>query len=505
MSDSLSTFFSLSSCSSSPFFPLLALLVIFIFIFIIKRRQSKPKLNLPPGKMGWPFIGESIGYLRPYSATTVGEYMDQHIARYGKIFKSKLFGEPAIVSADAGLNKFILQNDGKLFQVSYPSSLGGILGKWSMLVLVGDMHRDMRAISLNFLSQARLKAHLLKDVEKHSLIVLNSWKHNSTFSAQDEAKRFTFNFMAKHILSLDPGNVETEHIKDMYANFMKGVVSVPLNLPGTAYRKALKSRNTILKFIEGKSNERVGKIEGGNGTWEEDDLLGWVLKNSKLSTEQILDLVLSLLFAGHETSSIAISLAIYFLPGCPQAIEQLREEHREIARAKKQVGNVELTWDDYKRMEFTHCVVNETLRLGNVVRYLHRKALKDIQYKGYDIPCGWKVLPVIAAPHLDPSLFDQPQQFNPWRWQNNGGRGNCSSSKGNSANTVSNNLFSPFGGGPRLCAGAELAKIEMAIFIHHLVLKYDWELASSDEPYVYPFVDFPKGLPITVKTHSYLS
>jgi len=37
--------------------------------------------------------------------------------------------------------------------------------------------------------------------------------------------------------------------------------------------------------------------------------------------------------------------------------------------------------------------------------------------KGYDIPCGWKVLPVIAAVHLDPLLFDQPQHFNPWRWQ----------------------------------------------------------------------------------------
>jgi len=37
--------------------------------------------------------------------------------------------------------------------------------------------------------------------------------------------------------------------------------------------------------------------------------------------------------------------------------------------------------------------------------------------KGYDIPCGWKVLPVISAPHLDSESFDQPNQFNPWRWQ----------------------------------------------------------------------------------------
>ncbi|KAG5069786.1 hypothetical protein AAZX31_01G162600 [Glycine max] len=490
MSDSLLTFYSLSA--------ILALLPIFIFI-LIKRKQSKPRLNLPPGNMGWPFLGETIGYLKPYSATTIGEFMEQHIARYGTIYKSKLFGEPAIVSADAGLNRFILQNEGKLFECSYPRSIGGILGKWSMLVLVGDMHRDMRVISLNFLSHARLRTHLLKEVEKQSLLVLNSWSQNSIFSAQDEAKKFTFNLMAKHIMSMDPGDIETEQLKKEYVTFMKGVVSAPLNLPGTAYRKALKSRSIILKFIEGKMEERVRRIQEGNESLEEDDLLNWVLKHSNLSTEQILDLILSLLFAGHETSSVAIALAIYFLPGSPQAIQQLREEHREIARAKKQTGEVELTWDDYKRMEFTHCVVNETLRLGNVVRFLHRKAVKDVSYKGYDIPCGWKVLPVIAAVHLDPSLFDQPQHFNPWRWQNNGSRGGSCSSK----NTANNN-FLPFGGGPRLCAGSELAKLEMAVFIHHLILNYHWELADTDQAFAYPFVDFPKGLPIRVQAHSLL-
>ncbi|XP_024627507.1 cytochrome P450 90B1 [Medicago truncatula] len=464
-----------------------------IFIFI---KRKKTRYNLPPGKMGWPFIGETIGYLKPYTATTMGEFMENHIARYGTIYKSNLFGGPAIVSADAELNRFILQNDGKLFECSYPKSIGGILGKWSMLVLVGDMHREMRNISLNFMSYARLKTHFLKDMEKHTLFVLSSWKENCTFSAQDEAKKFTFNLMAKQIMSLDPGNLETEQLKKEYVCFMKGVVSAPLNLPGTAYRKALKSRNNILKFIEGKMEERVKRNQEGKKGMEENDLLNWVLKHSNLSTEQILDLILSLLFAGHETSSVAIALAIYFLPSCPQAIQQLREEHREIARSKKKAGEVELTWDDYKRMEFTHCVVNETLRLGNVVRFLHRKAIKDVHYKGYDIPCGWKVLPVISAVHLDPSNFDQPQHFNPWRWQVSSKSGNCAS--------MSNNNFMPFGGGPRLCAGLELAKLEMAVFIHHIILKYNWDMVDVDQPIVYPFVDFPKGLPIRVQSQATL-
>ncbi|CAL5444369.1 unnamed protein product [Camellia sinensis] len=275
------------------------------------------------GNMGWPFFGETIGYLKPYSATTIGEFMEQHISRFGKIYKSHLFGEPTIVSADAGLNKFILQNEGRLFECSYPRSIGGILGKWSMLVLVGDMHRDMRIISLNFLSNARLKTHLLPEVEKQTLLVLSSWKDNSTFCAQDEAKKFTFNLMAKHIMSLDPGKQETEELKKEYITFMKGVVSPPLNLPGTPYRKALKSRSTILKFIEEKMEERMEKMGEKTENLEDDDLLGWALKHSNLSKEQILDLVLSLLFAGHETSSVSIALAIYFLQDSPNVVQQL--------------------------------------------------------------------------------------------------------------------------------------------------------------------------------------
>ncbi|XP_038877545.1 cytochrome P450 90B1 [Benincasa hispida] len=473
-----------------------SLLALFLFLILLRRKRNAVHLDLPPGSMGWPFLGETIGYLRPYSATTIGAFMENHIKRYGKVYKSNLFGETTVVSADAGLNRYILQNEGRLFECSYPRSIGGILGKWSMLVTVGDMHRDMRMISLNFLSQSRLKNYLLKEVENQTLLVLRSWKDSSTFLAQDEAKKFTFNLMAKHIMSLDPWKLETEMLKKEYVTFMKGVISPPLNLPGTPYRRALKSRSTILKFIERKMEERKLKMESDGGDYEDDDLLGWALKHSNLSTEQILDLILSLLFAGHETSSVAIALAIFFLSGSSAAVQQLTEEHLGIARDNKRLGKTELDWEDYKKMEFTQNVINETLRLGNVVRFLHRKALKDVRYRGYFIPRGWKVLPVISAAHLDPLVFDQPHHFNPWRWQQMNG-----SSLGNPSTTITNN-FMPFGGGPRLCTGSELAKLEMAIFIHHLVLNYQWELVGSDQAFAYPFVDFPKGLPIRVRHHT---
>lgn len=88
-----------------------------------------------------------------------------------------------------------MQNEGRLFECSYPSSIGGILGKWSMLVLVGDMHRNMRMISLNFMSNARLRTCLLPEVEIHALQVIGSWKMGSTVFAQEEAKKVKLNIV----------------------------------------------------------------------------------------------------------------------------------------------------------------------------------------------------------------------------------------------------------------------------------------------------------------------
>ena len=114
-----------------------------------------------------------------------------YFCRYGKIFKSSLFGEATIVSADARFNKFILNNEGNMFELSYPKNFSEIVGKSSILNMRGDLHRDTRAIVVSSVSNAILRSTMLKRMEKQALLVLNSWKQkrNLKFSAHKEVRK----------------------------------------------------------------------------------------------------------------------------------------------------------------------------------------------------------------------------------------------------------------------------------------------------------------------------
>lgn len=109
--------------------------------------------------------------------------------RYGRIFRMNLLGKPTIVSTDPEFNRFILQSEGRLFENSCPTSIAEIMGRWSMLALAGDIHREMRSIAVNFMSNIKLRTYFLPDVDAQAVKILDSWKEGSTFSAQEEGKK----------------------------------------------------------------------------------------------------------------------------------------------------------------------------------------------------------------------------------------------------------------------------------------------------------------------------
>ncbi|XP_007049443.2 PREDICTED: cytochrome P450 724B1 [Theobroma cacao] len=433
---------------------------------------------VPKGTFGWPLLGETYSFLKPHSSNSVGAFLQDHCSRYGKVFRSHLFFSPTVVSCDPELNYFILQNEGKLFECSYPKPIHGILGKVSMLVAVGDTHKRLRNVALSLVSISKSKPEFLNDIESIAIQILDSWKDKPKVIFCEEARKFTFNVIVKQVLGLTPQEPETSKILEDFLTFMRGLISLPLYIPGTPYARAVQARSRISSSVKAIIEERRRNPENSK---KRSDFLEILLSIDALSEDEKVSFVLDSLLGGYETTSLLVSMVVHFLTHSPTALQQLKQEHQNI-RSRKQ-NDDHLDWEDYKKMEFTQIVINEALRYGNIVKFVHRKALKDVKFRGYLIPSGWKVLPVFTAVHLDPSLHENAPQFHPWRWESQDPM--CKK-------------FTPFGGGSRCCPGSDLAKVEVAFFLHHLVQNFRWKAEDEDQPMAYPYVEFQRGLVLNV-------
>ncbi|NP_001316953.1 cytochrome P450 90A1 [Gossypium arboreum] len=448
--------------------------------FLLHRSSRHRRLRLPPGNLGLPLVGETLQLIAAYKTENPEPFIDERVRRYGSIFTTHVFGEPTVFSAEPETNRFILQNEGKLFECSYPGSISNLLGKHSLLLMKGSLHKKMHSLTMSFANSSIIKDHLLVDIDRLIRLNLDSW--TDRVFLMEEAKKITFELTVKQLMSYDPGEW-SESLRKEYLLVIEGFFTVPLPLFSTTYRRAIKARTKVAEALSLIVRERRKEYE--RGAKKNDMLAALLAGDDKFSDEQIVDFLVALLVAGYETTSTIMTLAVKFLTETPLALAQLKEEHEGI-RAKKSESEA-LQWSDYKSMPFTQCVVNETLRVANIISGVFRRAMTDINIKGYTIPKGWRVFASFRAVHLDHNQFKDARTFNPWRWQSNSGI------------SCPRHVFTPFGGGPRLCPGYELARVELSVFLHHLVTRFSWEPAEEDKLVFFPTTRTQKRYPINVR------
>ncbi|KAG7018290.1 3-epi-6-deoxocathasterone 23-monooxygenase, partial [Cucurbita argyrosperma subsp. argyrosperma] len=408
-------------------------------IIVILKASSSSKPSLPDGSLGLLFVGETLHFVSSAYSHRPDSFMDTRRRRYGKVFKSHLFGSPTIVSTDAEVNRFVLQSDAKAFVTSYPKSVTDLMGKASILLINGPLHRRIHGLIGAFFKSPHLKAQLTIDMQKFLQKSMSTWsssQHNP-IHIQDEAK---------NDLTLSASAVERakQSIKNMFNMGAK--------------RKMVKLVEEIIEGKRKKMNENLSNNRVPN------DVVDILLNDGshQVTDELIADNIIDMMIPGQDSVPILITLAIKYLSDCPLALQRLVEENMELKRLKTQLGEP-LKWTDYLSLPFTQNVrvITETLRMGNIITGVMRKAVKDVEIKGYLIPKGWCVLVYFRSVHVDEEHFESPYHFNPWRWQDK---------DSNSLN------FTPFGGGQRLCPGLELARLETSIFLHHFVTEFSGEL-----------------------------
>ncbi|CAJ2646489.1 unnamed protein product [Trifolium pratense] len=463
--------------------------------WIVKKESNikvRKGIKIPKGNAGWPLVGETLEFIASGYSSHPVTFFENRKSIYGNVFKSNILGSNIIVSTDSEVNKVILQNQGNTFVPAYPKSIRELMGEHSILELNGNMHKKLHSLILVFLKSPQFKAQITRDIEQTVKQCLASWTHKTIY-VQDEVKKITFTILIKVLMSVGPGE-DLELLRTDFGEFIKGLICLPIKFPGTRLYKSLKAKERMMKIVRRIVDERKKLMMNNNA--EDQCILDALLRDNKgelsssnpsssLALERICQNIIVMMIPGEETLATAMTLALKFLSDTPLVLTKLMEEHMELKKLKAAGCSNDYTWTDYMALPFTQNVISETLRMAHVVNGIWRKALKDVEIKGYLIPKGWCVMASLTSVHLDANNYENPFKFDPWRWEK-------------IEAVTSNNCFTPFGGGQRLCPGLDLSRVELSIFLHHLVTTHRW-VAERDEIIYFPIVKMKKKLPIRVQ------
>ncbi|PIN18635.1 Cytochrome P450 CYP4/CYP19/CYP26 subfamily [Handroanthus impetiginosus] len=466
----------------------LALLVLLLFIVLNGKPRNKG-LNLPPGSYGWPILGETMEFLRTRNDGVPEKFVKERMVKYEtQVFKTSLLGESMAVLCGPAGNKFLFSNENKLVTVWWPSSVRKLLGK-CIATTGGIEGMKMRKLVSYFVSPDAFTKLYIKTMDIVSQQhIKTQWQGKEELRVFPAIKLYMFELACRLFVSIeDPVEIKKQR-RDKLQKHPR-TVSIPLDFPGTRFYKASRATAAIKRELQMIVRQRREVLEQKTPLASQ-DLLSHLLvcpdEDGKFMSESvIINNILLLLFAGHDTSSSLITILIKTLAEYPQVYEKVLAEQKEIA-SSKEPGEF-LQWDDIQKMRYSWSVVCETMRLWPPVIGAFREALVDINYGGYNIPKGWKFYLNVPLTHGDSSFFPDNTKFEPSRFD---GAGPIPYS------------FVPFGGGPRMCLGKELARLEILTFLHNIILRFRWNLLIPGEKITCDPIPAPvKGLPIRLHPH----
>lgn len=200
-----------------------------------------------------------------------------------------------------------------------------------------------------------------------------------------------------------------------------------------------------------------------------------------LSDLDICNDLIAFIFAGHDTTATTLAFTLWTLGRYPEIQNRVAEE----------VATIEdrpLTPADVSQLGYTGQVISEALRLCPPVPIAGRAATRDISVDGYRVEAGSMVLVGTFGMHRDPTLWDNPLEFNPDRFSPS------------NVNQINRWQYIPFGAGPRSCIGDHFATLEITLALATIIRTVEIESLTDDFPLAVPFT-IVAGAPIRARVH----
>jgi len=312
-------------------------------------------------------------------------------------------------------------------------------------------------------------ASFIRIMETFALALLAKWEHfasnGEAFDIVPDLMHLTLN-IASQALFTSSLEAETEIIREALAvgrNYSVdrawSVVRLPQSFPtpgNRRFHKALADFHGVIDRMIAARHSTPHRIP---------DLLTMLMEardedGRPMSDKQLRDEVATLLTAGHETTTLALSWACYLLAQHPAAQERMRSEYGFLqGRAPG--------YEDLSRLRYARMVIDETMRLYPPVWVISRQAIGHDEIGGYRIPAGSEMLIFPYITHRHPQWWPEPEKFFPERFA--------------PENSASRQKFSylPFGAGPRACLGLNFAMTEIQVVLALILQRFHLQLAPE--------------------------
>ncbi len=442
-----------------------------------------------------------LGNVHELASDALGFY-ERRSAEHGGVVRYDVFGtESYLVTDPEAIGQILVADHDRFVKGEMPrEQLGGLLGD-GLFLAEGEAWREQRTAIRSAFFRERVAAHGDAMVER-ARETAASWEDGGVVDLHAAATEYAFAVLAESLLGSDierereTVRAAAEAITDRFdmrrpTSFLPEWLPTPTN---RRYRRRLDALRETIRDLVAERRAAGPPADPGAA----DDLLGTLVAAAELGAldDELVDNAVTFLFAGHETSALGLTYALYCLADAPEFQARV---HAEVASL-----GADPTPADLRECPTLTAAVDEALRLYPPVHSFFREPTEPVSLGGYRVPAGVVLTLSPWAVHRDGRWWDDPETYRPERWlreTEDGGVVHGDDRPGPATGERPEHAYFPFGGGPRHCVGMRFARQELRLAIGTLLRRVRLEPVTAELSVQASANARPDG-PVRVRVHA---
>ncbi|CAN5728135.1 cytochrome P450 [soil metagenome] len=423
---------------------------------------------LPPGPKGHPILG----VMPEFNRDTLG--FITRCRDYGDVVRARFLYVTAYFLYHPADIEYVISTNARNFvkSLSYRSNFFHRLVGNGLLTSEGEMWKRQRSLAQPAFHRQRISVYgdVIVDYTQRMIAM---WPAGEVRDIHRDMMHLTLEIVVRTLFNTDVSQ-DADKVGRALSEIVKPFASqatikwiLDNRLPTAAHRRfhreAQKIDEIVYRIIADRRSSRL----------DQGDLLSMLLEardedGSQMTDRQLRDEVMTIFLAGHETTALVLSWALYLLAQNPVVEQNFHAELDDV------LGGRLPTLEDLPRLKYTEMIGKEAMRLYPPAYGLGREAIEECEIGGFRVPRKTQIFMFQWATQRDPRFFPEPETFHPDRWTEQ------------FAGSLPKYAYFPFGGGPRFCIGNTFAMMEIVLVLATIGQRFRLRLAPDHPVSILP-------------------